>query len=167
MSDRACSRRWLGVLAVASVLCATAQPPVRALGASLCSAPEESYFWCRVRTGKLIELCGGKSVEYRFGKPGRVELSYPATPADGQLRFAQFSGPLTDRIEISFSVGGANYALFDYSEGKKRSAGVRATSARGKEITTACHGPIVSRLGALKKLLPCAKESALNPGGCP
>src|SRR5687768_11030940 len=99
----------------------------------LCTDPVQNYFSCKTGNGKLIELCGGKTVEYRFGKPGKIELSYPKAPADAPFRFAHYARPVTDRIEISFSAGGSDYTVFDYSEGRKRTAGVRARSARGKE----------------------------------
>jgi hypothetical protein len=155
----------LSVLAIVAV--AISRSSASGGAPALCDQPKESYFACRTRNGKLIELCGGKTVEYRFGKPGKVELAYPAAPGDGPLRFAHYARPATDRIEISFSAGGADYSVFDYSEGKKRTAGVRATLASGKEVTIACKGPIVSRLGALEKILPCDTDSALNLGGCP
>jgi len=168
MSGLLCARRLLGLLLVTSALAAPAQAPAgaQALGSSLCEQPEESYFSCCARNGKLIELCGGKTVEYRFGKPGKIELLYPKAPGDAPMRFAHYARPLTDRVEISFSTGGADYRVFDYSEGKKHTAGVRSTVGN-KEVTIACKGPIVSRLAALRKVLPCDTDSALNLGSCP
>jgi hypothetical protein len=160
---------WGGSVLLLVALVSVAVPRSAASGgaSALCDQPQENYFSCRTRDDKLIELCGGKTVEYRFGKPAKIELVYPKSPDDAPLRFAHYSRPVTDRIEISFSTGGVHYSVFDYSEGRKHTAGVRATKAGGKEVTIACKGPIVSRLGALRKVLPCDTDSALNLGGCP
>jgi hypothetical protein len=67
---------------------------------------------------------------------------------------------------VTFSTGGASYAVFDYTENGRRSAGVQVTLASGKELTIACKAAITSRLDALKSLLPCDTDNALNLGAC-
>lgn len=68
---------------------------------------------------------------------------------------------------MSFRNGDADYAVFDYTEGRQRSAGVRVLTASGREKTFACRGAVHSRLGALEAVLPCDPDSALNLGSCP
>src|SRR5690349_3368519 len=82
----------------------------------LCPAHSERYFACKTGKGKRIELCKQEHVEYRFGTPAKVELTYPKAAADPPLRFAAFARAGTQRAEVTFQVGGASYAVFDYEE---------------------------------------------------
>lgn len=169
MADWVSRLRWWTVAMAAPFALAAPRSAARGDPPSLCEHGPDGYFSCRTRSGKLIELCaaGDNKVEYRFGKSAKLELAYPKAESDEPLRFAHYARRATDRVEVSFSAGGAYYSVFDYSEAKKRTAGVRATLANGKEVTIACVGPIKSRLAALEKILPCDKYSALNLGNCP
>src|SRR5689334_9746654 len=59
-----------------------AQPGARSAGPSLCRAGEQALFQCRIGA-RTVSLCGGTGaanqayVQYRFGRPGQVELAYP------------------------------------------------------------------------------------------
>ena len=52
---------------------------------SLCAKDETTYFSCPASNGRSINLCGksAQTLQYRFGKPGRVELAFPARPEEG------------------------------------------------------------------------------------
>jgi hypothetical protein len=152
--------------------------------AGLCLAGETPYFSCQARSGKWIGVCGmrGGPVQYRYGRPGAVELAYPparspsaasaasatSAPASaGQaLRFAHYSRPLTERYELAFSIGSTRYAVFDYSEDARQSAGVQVQTAGQPERQVLCRGAVQSRVEALEDLLPCDAENALNLGRC-
>jgi len=69
---------------------------------SLCSKSETTYFACTTKAGKVISLCGkvfetdkrGARVEvedqwlqYRFGAPSAIELSYPRAKANSISSF--------------------------------------------------------------------------------
>ncbi|PFH08903.1 hypothetical protein BCF11_1280 [Collimonas sp. PA-H2] len=71
---------------------------------SLCKKNEEVYFSCATNGGKIISLCGevfdsdkdkfGNPIEldspwlqYRFGSPGKIELSYPRQKKNSLERF--------------------------------------------------------------------------------
>ena len=134
----------------------------------LCAAAETAWFSCRSASGAWIALCEGaeRGLQYRFGRPGQIALAYPAAGRP-DFRYAHYFRAGVDRTEVSFRNGDADYAVFDYTEGRQRSAGVRVLTARGQEKTFACRGPVHSRLGALEAVLPCDPDSALNLGSCP
>jgi hypothetical protein len=152
------------VLVVAAVTQAHA-----ARAQSLCAKDETTYFSCPASNGRSINLCGksAQTLQYRFGKPGRVELAFPARPEDGAdaFRYAHYSRSQVDRFELRFDNAGAEYVLFDYTESGQREAGVGVTQG-GKEISVSCRRPVRSRLGELEGKLKCDTDSALTGGAC-
>lgn len=134
----------------------------------LCTPAETAYFSCRTASGAWIALCEAAvhGLQYRFGRPGQIALTYP-TAGRPDFRYAHYFRAGVDRTEVSFRNGDADYAVFDYTEGRQRSAGVRVLTASGREKTFACRGAVLSRLGALEAALPCDADSALNLGSCP
>jgi hypothetical protein len=148
---------------------------------SLCSADETVYFNCAVKNGeKVVSLCGTKGLsrnegylQYRFGRPGHIDLEYPKAREDTRRAFfyAHYFRALVDLSEISFTIDKYRYSIFDHvdSESKpsKREAGVQVTTADdGSTTTLVCRGAPTSRLAALANVLPCDKESGLNISGC-
>lgn len=153
---------WL-LLAAAS---AQAHP---ARAQALCAKDEVTYFSCPSSNGRSINLCGkpAPTLQYRFGRPGRVELAYPAQAQDSVNAFwyAHYARAQTDRIEIRFDNAGVEYVLFDYTEDGRRQAGVRVTR-ESKETNLTCRGPIRSRLVELQDKLKCDADNALAAGTC-
>jgi len=139
-------------------------------GAGLCSAAETSYFACQTTKQRWISLCGQapRSLQYRFGTPAKPELRYPEDPAAGaaSFLFAHYFRYQTDRAEVTFRNQGVEYAIFDYTEGRERRAGVRVTAATGKDVELVCSGKITSRLLELKGMLKCDADNALSGGSC-
>lgn len=138
-----------------------ARPP----GVTLCDAGEQVVFSCGLRSpAKYVSLCASKKltrdegyIQYRFGRPGRVELEFPRNRVGSQKQFryehvfrAQF-----DQTEISFEQGGFSYTLFDYYDGEqkpaRRGAGVRVRAAGGNaaEITMRCGSRATAHYGDL------------------
>src|SRR5690242_7709451 len=82
---------------ILAALCPLALAPVAARlpgapASGLCRAGEAAIFSCRAGA-KQVSVCGGQAngrryAQYRFGRPGKLELAYPAQPAGGGLRFA-------------------------------------------------------------------------------
>ena len=143
-----------------------------AASGSLCAHGEVVQFSCPVGRGRILSVCGQPpaALQYRFGRPGQIELHYPADAAQGPqlFLFARYMRYQVDRIALSFSNEGTEYEVFDEREDGKRSAGVRVTKAGdGREIVLRCRGPVTSRLGTLKPLLRCNADSALQGGSCP
>ncbi len=152
---------------VLAVVAATQAHAARAQ--SLCAKDETTYFSCPASNGRSINLCGkpDQTLQYRFGRPGRAELTFPARPEDGidTFRYAHYFRAQVDRFELRFDNAGVEYVLFDYAESGRRQAGVTVTVA-GKESSVACRGPVRSRLGELEGKLKCDTESALTGGAC-
>ncbi len=137
--------------------------------ASLCAADEQVIFSCALKApARLVSLCGSKTltrdegyVQYRFGRPGRVELEFPKDRAGSQKQFRyehvfRYQFDLTD---ISFENGGFSYTLFDHFDGEqkpaRREAGVtvRAAGENAKESTTRCAGRVTANYGDLTEIL--------------
>lgn len=165
-----------GALGGALLSALLASPAMAGAGASvkasLCEPSEAVQFSCPMGRGRLLSVCGQPpaALQYRFGKPGQIELRYPADAAQGpqQFMFAQYMRYQVDRIALQFTNEGTDYEVFDEREDGKRSAGVRVSKAgNGRETALPCRGPVTSRLGALKPLLRCDADSALQGGSCP
>lgn len=96
--------------------------PSAALAAGHCKPGEEAVLSCPVGGGKVLSLCAtgangpadGLKMQYRFGKPGAVELSYPDRMAPAKGRFflstTPFSGGGEERIR--FRSGSYDYVVF-------------------------------------------------------
>ena len=95
---------------------------------------------------------GDIGLQYRFGRTGQIALAYPAAGRP-DFRYAHYFRAGVDRTEVSFRNDDADYAVFDYTEGRQRSAGVRVLTASGRPKTFACRGAVHSRLGALVAVL--------------
>ncbi|HUW54118.1 MAG TPA: hypothetical protein VMV99_11935 [Rhodanobacter sp.] len=145
--------------------------PSAALADGQCLVHETTYFSCGTTGHKSIGLCGSvpSALQYRYGKPPKVELQFPDKASDGisQLRYAHYFRFQTDRSEVTFTHAGVDYAVFDYTENGKRRAGVRITMPDGAEHEVRCTGPIQGHLNTLATSLPCDADNALNGGSCP
>jgi len=86
-----------------------------------CTTNEQVFFNCKVKSGKLISVCGSQNlssesgcVQYRFGPLGRPELQYPATTLERPDHFALESHrPYQAESELlHFSVGEHEYSVY-------------------------------------------------------
>ena len=149
-------------------LAASAAPPVNA---ALCHAAETDYFSCATARHATIRLCGSlpDRLQYRYGDKTRLQLQFPAQATQGarELRFAHYSRFRVDRTEVTFTHGGVDYAVFDYTENGQRSAGVNVGTPDGVEHVLLCSGTIHGRLAPLGTSLRCDPDNALNGGRCP
>jgi hypothetical protein len=156
----------------ALVVAAAGTPPITvAAPASLCAADETAYFECAMAGGKRLAVCGAppERLQYRFGKPGAIELAHPAAASDGPrtLLIARYHRYRTDRLALSFEREGVSYAVFDDQEDGRGRGGVEVRTADGRVRELACAGPVASRLSELVGVVACDRESALNGGRCP
>ena len=144
------------------------------LAAGLCTADEQVVFSCAIaRSGKTVSLCASKALArnhgtlaYRFGRPGRVELKFPAAGSDSlaQFRHAHYFRARTDRTEVSFARGGHDYTVFDYYDGDAKPAyarGVAVSGPGGSQRQFLCAGAVTARLQRLEGVVPCDADSAL------
>lgn len=145
---------------------------------SLCRAEEQVIFTC-VATGsaKFVSLCSSRLLDhrrgylqYRYGKPGAIELQFPQARANTQLafRYAHYFRAQVDRTEISFDNQDNRYTLFDYYDGEVKPAiavaGVRVGKhgTKGRETELRCQSRPASKLGYLETVIPRDHDSVLN-----
>jgi hypothetical protein len=152
-----------------------AQPPVPN---SLCHADEQIIFNCPIaKVTKLVSLCGSKTLDnrrgylqYRFGRPGAVELQFPRERANTQLafRYAHYFRAQVDRTEITFDNQDYRYTIFDDYEGDvkppTREAGITIShhDVTGKEVQMACANKPTIHLGRLATIIPRDNDNPLN-----
>lgn len=104
-----------------------------------CRSDELIFFSCSVRS-KLISLCASPSteslqyLEYRYGKPGRVEFIYRGTSKDVPRRFsrADINGATNSGTSVWFQNKGTDYVINDPAKGNP-SLGV---FTKGKRVST-------------------------------
>ena len=106
------------VLTLAVTTGTASRPKALTLSASLCHPTEQVLFQCALGT-RQVAMCsagapGKELVQYRFGKPGRIELSYPAEPAHGPdtlvWAYTGFSGG--GGMQIHFDNAGTQFVLY-------------------------------------------------------
>jgi hypothetical protein len=129
---------------------------VHAATPSLCEAGESTYFSCKLKSSKVVSICGSGQVsprdkdghraawlQYRMGRPGALELVFPKQRAGSVAKFTGEStrgaGVRIDALE--FAIGGIRYTVEDsYSSLiDKGFAGVKVVVGR-KETALACDG---------------------------
>jgi hypothetical protein len=155
-----------------------AQAATKSQSSSLCRAEEQVIFTCSVvAEARTVSLCASSVLDhrrgylqYRYGKPGALELQFPQARANTQLafRYAHYFRAQVDRTEVSFDNQGYRYTIFDYYEGDVKpaisTAGVRVSKhgRNGQEVELVCHGKPTSKLGRLETVVPRDHENALN-----
>jgi hypothetical protein len=102
---------------IAALLLTTGAAFAQAASPNLCEPTERTFFSCTFEGGKAVALCGRVdsgtviSLEYRYGRPGRIELTHAATP---QSAFSATVAPLAPRASVRqvwFTRGGYTYLL--------------------------------------------------------
>lgn len=106
---------WLSAVIGAALLGLTTAASAPPAAPSLCVAGEEPVLACAVAGGKVMSLCArGDQLQYRFGKAGAVEMTWPEQPGPAKGRFrlstTTYSGGGEERIR--FSSGGFDYVVF-------------------------------------------------------
>ena len=120
----------------------------------LCLAGEAVFFACSTTKG-LAYVCGTKSpagqgLQYRFGQPGKVSLSYPAhaTPPAGVFHFSSTAYSGGGEAHLVFDNDGFRYVLFD-----RTTAGDR--DAKGHRAHDFSTGVLVKKDGRIVSKLIC------------
>lgn len=126
-----------------------------------CKADEEVIFNCPMqgKSARVLSICGSKAwgpdkgqVQYRFGKPGKVELAYPTTnikPRDafrGSLKTSNLrikeEQHRSEDYTLSFFINKNEYKIYSSSKqiSKKKYFGlsddVQVTLSQGVEVQT-------------------------------
>jgi hypothetical protein len=158
--------KWTLAAAMAAVLAVAGGASARAPGApaNLCLANERVAFTCTAGT-KLISLCAsGDVLRYRYGKPGRPDITYPApalaTPAREAFRFSSTPYAGGGEARVRFTNGAWEYILYTATM-----AG--AWHADGTRDHRQYDGVLVRRDGVNKSNIRCTRgpEADLYPLG--
>ena len=121
---------------------------------SLCNTDEKIIFNCTIKeNAKIVSLCSSREltkdrgyIQYRFGRPGKVELEFPKSREKTQqaFKYSHYFRAQVDLTEISFTSDNYTYSIFDDYNGEERPAqtsqGVKVTPPNGREVTLTCRG---------------------------
>ena len=146
---------------------------------SLCKPHEQVIFACRVKSNKLVSLCAHNlgraqaSLQYRFGRPGQIELQHPQQIAGSlqAFRHGSYSRYRVQHHTVGFERRGVHYTVYDYDDGDV-TPGTPESHERGVEVsqdgqelaTLRCTGRVRSELHLLQDLLPCDTDRSMD---CP
>lgn len=120
---------------------------------TLCLAGEAAVFACQVGDGKLVSLCASAdlgehagTLTYRFGRPDRLELTFPETPAHPKAHFRRGSivsaGGGGDFV--SFSRDAHTYTLWADTGPSGEHAGVAVLKDGQTVANLPCRGPALN-----------------------
>lgn len=145
--------------------------------ASLC-APDEKTIWSCATVGrKTVSVCGSRELnkdrgylQYRFGRPGHVELEYPRQREHTQTAFSYFryTRPLVTFLGLRFKIDEYEYEVYDNSNEEagahSSEAGVTVTPAgnTAKAVDYRCRKPVTHHLIELEEIVP---NTEMTPGG--
>lgn len=132
---------------------------------SLCASGERVVWSCKTeRERKLASICSSKDldrshgyVQYRFGRPGQVELEFPGERAGSQalFKYSRYTRPLVTRLKLEFVHNGFTYTISDDSNDEEKPSRrdttitVTPSGADARETTLRCRLPVT---GSLMKL---------------
>ena len=106
--------RYAALTGLGVLLAGSAAARVTPAPANLCVAGERVAFTCRAGA-KVISFCAsGDVLHYRFGKPGKAELSYPAgaAPARSAFRFSSAAYSGGGEARVHFTNGAYDYLVY-------------------------------------------------------
>jgi hypothetical protein len=135
---------------------------------SLCEKGEVIVFSCSLkRSGKLVSICSSRDVakdrgylQYRFGRQHKLELQFPTerTKTQSQFQYSHYFRARVDLTEISCSVDGVSYTVFDTYNGEEKltiaEQGVTVTVPNSEDVTQVCRGRAKVNLRNLSEILP-------------
>jgi hypothetical protein len=116
--------------------------------AHLCVDGEQAVFACRVEGGREVSLCRqDDALRYRFGRPDRVELTFPSPPTrharEVFTRRSTFGGPRVSTCTISFDNAGHTYALEVERFHDERRDRLAVARPDGRRRVFSCVGAVV------------------------
>ncbi|HOX47003.1 MAG TPA: hypothetical protein PK668_25630 [Myxococcota bacterium] len=132
---------------------------------TLCKPDEWVVFGCQMlEGGKLLSVCASKdlglkdgevtgTIEYRFGRPGKVELTFPegGLIVEGAFNFTRYTRPQDTMLALTFVNKGAKYEVYADYVGNDQAAGVRVTPVGKTEpIPLECREPWVDEMMKLE-----------------
>jgi hypothetical protein len=149
---------------------------VPASAATHCLPQEQVIFSCPIaKSSRVLSLCASAvlgqeqgSLAYRFGRIGKVELQFPASPEGSlqQFRYAHYFRAQVGRTEVSFTRADVDYTVFEYFDGEQKPSYLGGVSVStggdsGTTRTIACSKPARSALQKLENVISCDVDNAL------
>ncbi len=150
--------------------------------AGLCKAEETTVFSCELKQNhKTVSLCASKSfteqggfLQYRFGQPNKIELTYPQELKGSLARFGydEYSRPDLSTFVVGFNNGGYRYELMETTEGGSddgtttRKLIVTSKAKKSVELTCLDNERTVSDITTLGGVLKCDKGHEIMDGSC-
>ncbi len=146
----------------------------------LCARNEKLIFGALTTSGKMACLCASPDLtasqgylQYRFGRPGRVELEYPAERAGSQRMFyyAHYARYQNEWASVRFKNKEYNYRIYYSYDGESgrptTTYGLSVYLGEGDKGTgfPLRRNTVIGALQALADILPCDSEDAL--ADCP
>lgn len=143
---------------------------------SLCTEQEKIVWSCETKGRKIVSICSSRELtkehgylQYRFGRPGRVELEYPRQRQNSQTAFKYFryTRPLVTYLGLRFKAGEYDYEVYDNSNeeaGGGSESGVTVTPSGNTAgaVDYRCRKPVVHHLIELEEVVP---NTEMTPGG--
>lgn len=136
---------------------------------SLCAKGERTVWSCEtLRERKLASICSSQALDksrgylqYRFGRPGKIELEFPKERTNTQavFRYARYTRPLVAMLNLKFVNNGFTYTIGDDDNEEEkppvRDAAITITpsGANSKETTLRCRLPITGSLMTLEDVV--------------
>lgn len=119
---------------------------------SLCNTDEKIIFSCTIKqNAKIVSLCSSPEltkdrgyIQYRFGRPGKIELEFPKSREKSQqaFKYSHYFRAKFDLTQISFISEQHEYSIFDEYNGEQRPArssqGVTVIPPNRPEVTLTC-----------------------------
>jgi hypothetical protein len=174
LKSQSLAARFMLLVAISTSLVAYA-----AGNGSLCREGEHQYFSCTLKSKKTAAVCGGGTgdtsyMQYRFGKPGKVELEFPTSRTDSVSQFrisryfraAQDGNDSLTTQDLMFTNNETTYDLSATEEGRHNGVGIIVTGKDGKSVTLNCVAGGMNIPLELEAKIPCDPDASVNTASC-
>ncbi|MFW5837743.1 MAG: hypothetical protein ACOCVM_07020 [Desulfovibrionaceae bacterium] len=136
-----------------------------------CLSGEKTIFTCQIKgKTKVVSVCASQDlgpdsgyVQYRFGKPGAIEMTYPANKAGSSqaFRVSTYTRAGTSYNSLSFKNKGVEYVVYDdyVSEGGQEefASGVKVILPDKREVDIPC-ADMVRNFWEVEGVVPEAEQ---------
>jgi hypothetical protein len=151
--------------------------------AGLCSASETTVFNCELKENhKIVSMCSSNHLadgmgflQYRYGLPNKVELTFPKSLENSQAQFGydEYSRPDLSTFVVGFNNANYRYEISETTEGGEDEGITTRTllvsseaNKRGLKLTCLDNKNTVSNISTLEHVLKCDKKHAIVEGAC-
>jgi hypothetical protein len=137
---------------------------------SLCYKDETIVFSAAVKgNDKLVSICSSRKLDesegylqYRFGRPEKIELCFPESRKDtqSQFQYSRYTRPLVTYLTLKFEINRYRYSIHeDYDAERKperRESYITVTPPGGdsEEVRIQLHTPVKGDLAKLEYVVP-------------